>query len=507
MPIGIDRYIDITSGRAAGNPVPRRELILRVFTTNERVPTGSIVTSSSLDDVTSYFGSGTDEANRAAFYFGFVSKQVTSPRRIDFARWANADTAPQVFGQAVTATVADFAAISDGSIVVTLGGTVADLTGIDFSSATTFADVASTLQTAIRTGTGTVFTAATVTYDAVRAAFNFVGGETGANTITVAAGTAGTDISDDIGWRGLNAIISAGVVAETPVDSVTNSANVNNNFGSFAFVTGLSIDQVEAIATWNNAQNVRFQYHVSVLSADAQTYSQRLITLSGTGLTLAGPAGEFHELIPSAVLASTDFSRPNASQNYMYQTAALNPSVSDSDTANSLDALRVNYYGSAQTAGQILSLYQRGFLMGPVTAPLEFGTYANEQWLKDAITSELLTLLLAVGRVSANSEGEAQVTATIQNIIDGESDGGTATTNGVISVGRTLTNAERVVVTDLTGDPAAFLQVESLGYWLNVDIRSETNTQSGLQEFFADYTLIYARDTVIRRVEGSNILI
>ena len=508
MPLDIRRYIDITSSRAAGNVTPRRELILRVFTTNELVPTGGIVTSSDLDGVINHFGSGTPESDRASFYFGFIGRQGTRARRIDFARWTNVDVAPRIFGQAVTSTVADFVAISDGSLVVTIGGVVADLTGIDLSSVATFADVAAALQTAIRTGTGTVFTAATVTYDAVRQAFVFTGGETGANVISISAGTAGTDISDDIGWRGLTAIISNGAVAETPVDAVSNAAGMNNNFGSFAFITSLSMDQIETISEWNHAQNVRYQYHVPVLEADAATLAGRLVArFSGTGMTLAGPAGEFHELIPSAILASSDYSRLGASQNYMYQTPAATATVTDATTANALDALRVNYMGSLQTAGQTSSIYQRGFMTGPTNAPLEFGTFANEQWLKDAIAASLLTLLTSVGRVSANATGEAQVTATIQSVIDGPGDGGTATTNGVFSIGRVLTPAERVTVTDLTGDPNAFLQIQTLGYWLDVSVQRETNPNSGLEESFASYTLIYARDTVIRRIEGADILV
>ena len=224
-------------------------------------------------------------------------------------------------------------------------------------------------------------------------------------------------------------------------------------------------------------------------------------------MTLAGESGEFHELLPSAIFASVDYSRPNASQNYMFQSASLTPTVSDNPTADALDALRINYYGSTQTAGQIRSFYQRGFLMGPTTAPLDIGVFANEQWIKDSIGSEIFSLVLALGAVSANQTGRAQVLSAIQNVIDGDLDAGSAVSNGVISVGRTLSNTERQVVTNLTGDPDAYLQVESLGYWLDAEVRNEVNSNSGLTENFVVYTLVYARDTVIRRVEGADILV
>lgn len=499
MPIPSNRYVEITSGVGAGTPVPRRELGLRLLSNNELIPTGSVLSFADSDSVADYFGSTSAESQRASFYFSFVSKQITQPQRIDFARWVNADVEPKIFGNTDAKLLATYTAISDGSIVVTIGGVAADLTGIDFSSDPDLATVATTLQTAIRTGTGTVFTAATVTYDAVRGSFNFVGGETGAATITVAEGTAGTDISALIGWRGLGVILSDGAEAETPTDAIRNAAQENNNFGSFASVDSLSQDQVEDLSEWNATQNNLFQYYVAVTQADASAYSTALIGNAGTGIVFTDGSGEFDELLPAAVLAAIDYSRRAASANFMFQASnGLTAKVSTSAVADNLDALRINYVGETQTAGQRRSFFQRGYLTGGSTSPVDMGIYANEQWFKDAAAAALLTLLESSTGVSANARGRAQVVGAVQPIID------EATVNGAISVGRILSNAERATVTSLTGDENAYQQVESIGYWIDSQILSETN--NGIQEFVAQYTLIYARDNTIRKVEGSHIL-
>ena len=506
MPIDQRRFINITSGVAAGSAVPRREFILRLFTTNEKVPTGGILDFNSVENVIDFFGGDSGEAMRATQYFGFVSKQVSSPGSISFSRWSETDSAPLIFGEPVEAALNDFTAISDGSLVIEIGGVVLSLEGLDLTTETSFSGVASVIQTAIQTGTGAVFTGSTVVYDAIRREFNFVGGEAGVNAISVSEGVSGSDISAILGWRGLTTVLSGGSIAESPLDAFVASTQLSNNFGSFAFIEGLSIEQIEEVARFNDTQNVLYQYNVPVIEADATAYNQALIGFSGTNVTLAGNADEFHELLPSAILASTDYSRPNASQNYMFQSdAALSPTVSEDATANALDALRVNYYGETQTAGQNRSFYQRGYLMGSNSDPLDIGVYANEQWLKDSIGSEVLSLIEGLGRVSANATGRAQVLGAIQNVITGNSDAGTAIVNGVISAGRTLSNTEQAAVTQLSGDPTAYLQVESIGYWLDADVRSEIN--NGINEFFIDYTLIYARDTVIRSVEGRNILV
>ena len=44
--------------------------------------------------------------------------------------------------------------------------------------------------------------------------------------------------------------------------------------------------------------------------------------------------------------------------------------------------------------------------------------YANEQWLKSAATAALLTLLLSLTEIAANKQGNAQLTATMQTVID-----------------------------------------------------------------------------------------
>ena len=500
MPISQSRYIDITSGVGGGSPVPRRELIARLFTTNELVPTGGVVSFSNAEAVSTYFGAASEESSRATYYFGFVSKQVTSPQRIDFASWVSADAEPKIFGATGGQSVASYTGISDGSLVLTIGTTVLDLTGLDFSAASSLADVATVLQAGIRTGTGTVFTGATVAFDATRGSFNLVGGETGAATIAIDEGSAGTSVSALIGWDSLTAILSSGATAQEPVEAASDSAQVNNNFGSFTFMQGLSDDQITAVSSWNHTQNVVFQYHVSTLEADASDFFDALNGFSGTGLTLRGQSGEYHEMLPMAVLASTDFSRRAASQNYMFQRdARLTATASTDALADALDAVRTNYYGETQTAGQLRAFYQRGYLMGGANAPIDMGIFANEQWFKDAAAAELLTLLEVSPGVSASDIGRGQILGSVQSVIE------QATINGTISAGRTLNTSTRQLITSLTGDENAFQQVETIGYWIDAQITSDT--VNGIEEFTAQYTLIYARDTTIRKVEGSHILV
>lgn len=502
MAISIRRYVDITSGVGAGASVRRRELVTRVFTVNPLVPTAAMVEFTSADDVAAYFGSTSEEYSRAAFYFAWVSKNIRRAKKIGFARWVDAAVAPVAYGVKGAQSLAGWQAISAGAFSLTLEADTLAVSGLDFSAAASLSDVAAVIQTGIRAaGTGDLWDLATVAWDATAARFILTGGETGAAAIAITAGISG-DIASRAGWLA-GAIVSAGSGAETITDTLAASAEADNNFGAFLFTNSaaLTMDEVVEAATWNATHNVMYQFHARVAAADAATWSAAVLGLAGCGLTLASPvAGEYPEMVPGMILAATDYSARNAVQNYMFQQFGLTPSVTTNTGADAYDPLRVNYYGRTQTAGQTIDFYQRGVLMGGATAPVDMNTFANEQWLKDAAASAILTLLLALAKVSANASGRAQLMTILQSVV------AEALANGAISVGKDLTTTQKLYIAEITGDPDAWRQVQSIGYWLDVVMQSYTTTDSRI-EWKAVYTLVYSKDDTIRSVDGTHVLI
>lgn len=155
---------------------------------------------------------------------------------------------------------------------------------------------------------------ATVDYMASYNGLNFggfflAGGANGivSNPLIVEAGGGGTDItvSGLLGWipeitivngASINgAIWSSGSAAETITETLTNSANASNNFGSFTFLTNLnlSLQNVHDAAIWNLDQNVMYMYSVAVTPANANAWSSQtapgLGAVGGVGLTLSPP--------------------------------------------------------------------------------------------------------------------------------------------------------------------------------------------------------------------------
>lgn len=502
MALSFTRYVDITSGVGAGAAVANRELIGRIFTDNILLPPGSFIEFTTIEQVGNYFGTDSVEYARAAFYFAWISKNIRNPNKISFARWVDTAVAPMIFGAplATDVTLTFLKTITTGAFSLTLGGDTQVISGLNFSSANSLADVATAIQTAIRAETGTQWTAATVVYNSLDNSFDFVGGSAVAANVIVAAPGTGTDISNDLGWLSTQGAIWAyGSLVETITDTLTASASASNNFGSFVFLPTLDLDEITEAAIWNDGQNVLYQYCIPVTSSNYVATSAAILGYGGCGMTLAPLATEFPEQVPMMILAATDYNAVNSVQNYMYQVFPLTPSVSDDGIADALDIARVNYYGVTQQAGRLLSFYQRGYLTGQQTDPLDMNTYANEQWLKDAAGVAIMTLLLDLLKISANAQGIAQILTILQSVID------LALRNGTISVNKLLTQAQKLYIGQISGDPAAWRQVQSSGYWITAQVQQVVINNA--TEYQIVYLLIYSKDDIVRKVIGTHVLI
>jgi len=286
----------------------------------------------------------------------------------------------------------------------------------------------------------------------------------------------------------------------------TYSVNTVSTFtlGAISIAASLPIQlsEIESAATWNNSlsPNNQFLFSVATSTANASAWAAALATTGGVCATLLSPqSGAYPEMEPMAIEAATDYTARNAVQNYMFQQFNDTASVTTSAQAAIYDALLVNYYGVTETAGQNLSFYQPGVMFGLATQPSDIGVYVNELWLKDAIQASIMTLLLSVAQVPANSTGQAMLTAQILSIVQ------QALFNGTISVGKTLTSTQKLYITQATGSATAWQQVQTSGYWLNVVILPYVT--DGITEYKAVYTLIYSKADSIRLVIGQDILI
>lgn len=505
--ISQSRYVSIVSGVGAGAVVPQRQLILRLITQNSTLPPGIVIQFGNATAVGAYFGQQSEEYFRALAYFSFISKSVLSPQLISYCRWVNTPIAPMVVGDAVAKNLTALAAVTAGTLTVNDGATPIAITALNLSTATTLTQVATLLQTALRTTSDSQLLTATVTYNTNTNQFVITGSTTGAGSLSVTATGLSTDVSQLLGLATGGTVLVAGQAADVPATAIAKSAAISTNFGTFAYCTPASPLQntdIANIASWNNGQNNMYMYTVATPLSNLATLYALVSGYSGCALSVISTTqpNDYVEQSPAEILAATNYANPNATQNFMfYQFPNRNIVVTDDNTANTCDASRGNYIGATQSAGSVLAFYQRGILCGGSSAAVDMNTYANEMWLKSAISAQILSLLLNVPIVPASPIGQGQILGVIQSQVD------LAKTNGTISPGKPLSTVQQLYITQVSGDTNAWRQVQNIGFWLNVTFSSYTNTNTQLTEWQANYTLIYSKQDAIRLVEGSDILI
>lgn len=502
MAISQSKYVMITSGVGGAAAVNARELIARYFTNSAKVPVNAALEFSTLSDVGVFFGTESQEYQVAVNYFGFVNKYLRSPRKISFYRLALNGTAPFLYATEAPATIAQLKTITDGGMIINMGGVSYSLSSIDLSSAADYAAVATAIQTAIRANTagGALWTDATVTFSPLDSAFILTGGEVGSSAIVAAtAPTAGTDLSAALKWNIASApLLSQGSPAQTLTDTLNQSADVSNNFGSFSFLSSLNNEQVVEVSQWTQTQNIRYMFIQRVTPEDYATLQPLVSSFDGVSLEYdAITDNSYNFVIPAAILASTDFERVNGTVSYMYtQFSGMPVGVDTTSLSDTLDNLRINYYGATQQAGQLVAFYQPGMLQGSVA---DQGVYANEMWLKDAMTTTFLNQLIATNKWPANKQGVAIGTALAQDVIE------TARLNGTISPGKELTAVQKAYISQITGNEDAWREVYFNGCYFTAEIVQET--QNGQNIFVFKYLLVYSKGDAVRKVDGTHALI
>lgn len=502
MAISQSKYVIITSGVGGAAAVTARELIARLITDSAKTPVNVALEFSTLADVGAFYGTESKEYKAASVYFGFVNKYQRAPRKISFARFAPEGSAPFIYATQKAAPMANFKAVTNGAMTLNMGGAAFTLTGLNFSAAADYATIASTLQTAVRANEagGNLWTQAAVAFNASDGTFSLTGGESGENVVLAAAAPAsGTDVSGLLGWNTAAApILSNGSEAQTAVETLDALSDISNNFGSFAFLTELTNTQIEDIAQWTQAQNVKYMFVQRVTPDNYTQLQPQVESFSGVSLEYdAITDNSFSFVIPMAIMASTDYERVNGSVGYMYtQVPGVPVNVADTELSNKLDEARVNYYGATQQAGQLVAFYQPGFLQGEI---LDQGVFANEVWLKDAMTVQFLNQLIASPKWPANNQGVAIGTALAQDVIE------RAKRNGTISAGKELTAVQKAYITTITGNENAWREVYLNGAYFTASIVSET--QNGQQIFVFKYLLVYSKGDQVRKVDGTHTLI
>ena len=185
LPRSVDVQVSVSSPQT--EQATALDLACLVTSTGDLpIGAGRFKVYASADDVITDFGTTSQAYYAARDFFS----QPTHPKEFGIAQ---AFTAPQsgtlTCGQG--GALESFTSIEDGSFAVTIDSVSYNVTGCDFSDATSMTDVSSVIQTAITTAGG----AAGVTHDGQRFIFTSASTGDGSNVSVLTSAASGSDIS------------------------------------------------------------------------------------------------------------------------------------------------------------------------------------------------------------------------------------------------------------------------------------------------------------------------
>ena len=207
-------------------------------------------------DYATQLTSGTDAYSWCSTLWG----QNLSPSKAYIGRWVSAATGSQFIVPDYDTTLATWTAVTDGDLRITDGTNDDDLTGLDFSSATSLADVAQVIETAIQAiAVPTITGLDTATFepdsqDRWRLTHSVTGAAAPSLTMQQLPAGAGTDISTAAFLSTATGFNQAGLDAEGLDDAL--AAVLAKTTEPFSFCErGGSIAQQVDFATAVNAQS------------------------------------------------------------------------------------------------------------------------------------------------------------------------------------------------------------------------------------------------------------
>lgn len=443
-----------------------------LLTDNALCPFPQLLAFPSADTVGSYFGLDSDEYKLAINYFLGYDNSYRKPEVLYFAKRCSSAFGASLIGAKVTAKLADFKAVTNGSLTMSLNDSTVALTSIDLSSATSLSDVA----TAVQTKLASAVSNSTVVYSSVTKGFVVTNGTTGdTSTIDYATASAsGTDIAEMMGLlASQGGIVSHGSGVLTPSQVMTSVIEQSKNWVSFTCVDAMSSDEILAYAEWTNSQGVSFLFSswVSTSAASAKSVKSAIDEAMYSGTSVVYGTAEYAVFIMSEA-ASIDWNRRQGVINFAFKSqSGLAAIVTDGLEASDLETAGVNYYGRWATRNPEFVFMYNGAVSGDYRW---LDAWVNAIWLRATVQISCMDGLKVAGRVPYNELGYTQIAAWLQDPIN------SAITNGVIDAGIVLNEKQKAELYIEAGEDITE-QLFTEGYYFKIEdpgavVRAERGT-------------------------------
>jgi hypothetical protein len=461
-----------------GTPLALNSVFL---TADTSIPIGTVQAFASAAAVAAWFGSQAPETLLANIYFSGTDISTQIPAVLYFAQFNGAAVAGYLRGASVAAkTLTQIQGLA-GTITLTIDGVSTVSEAINLSAASSFSNAAALIQTALQGGTPN--NTATVTYDALRAAFVVTSPTTGASSSigfpTVDSLTTGLNLTAAAG-----AVQSAGAVTAVPATLMATIAGAQQNWAVFMTVAEQILTVKEAFAAWVQTTNKRYAYACQDSDASPTTnpnatgsFGNIVAAAEMDGIEVIYDNGLFNT-VPGAIAAffcayaaSINLTATNGNTTAAFRgQAGLVPQVTDITTYTNLKANGYNAYCSFATSTQQFQEYQPGSISGEF---LWANAYLNQIYLNSQLQQAGMNLLKQIPALPYAQRGKALIRSAFSDPINA------GLNFGSIVAGVNLSAAQIAEVNNAAGVNIA-TTLQQTGWYLQIlDAQPNVRTARG----------------------------
>ena len=414
-----------------------------LLSTNALIPMSApVMQFANADSVGEYFGLESDEYKAASIYFLGYNNSFSKPRHLMIARRVNAAVGAYLRGASISADLAAIKLVTAGTLNVTINGTDIALTGVDFSSVTSFSDAASVLQTALQADLAST----TVEYSSLTNAFTVHSPSTGENeTITYATGT----IADLFKFKDTDgAILSQGSDALTTTENMALIKAKTQNWVSFT--TLYEADQTEhlGLSAWASSQGIEYLYvgwtaeAGLLVQGNTNTIADKIKAAEYGATLLVYDNVDVATFVLGSV-ASINWERYQGTINFAFKSVdGVAATVTTQADADVLLSRGVSFMGNFATRNDSFTFMYNAAMFG------RYGyvdAFVNTIWFKNVMQLSIMDGLTSAGRVPYNDRGYTLIRAWLQDPIN------RAVNNGTIDAGVQMSEKQKAQVYNETG--------------------------------------------------------
>lgn len=427
------------------------------------------------------FGTNTTEYQQVNKYFSRLSKTGLAPDKVVIVNWFKSGVASKIIGDKAP-ELASLVALTNTSFKVKVNGTETTISSLDFSSATSYSDIATIIQTALISE----FTNATCVYNTQSKSFIATIGQIVADqTLEL------TEDNDKI--FGNKPQVSNSVVAETFKDLCDRI--YHSNCSGFAITTLETLliqdvyDSVEWLQTVNRGQTYNSMLKLVFNFNDLDTIEEmqeHLKELNYTGYSMCyDPYNEYVNILDCSIGASVDLAQNDAAISFDFQPASGYTSITEygnvvdyqdgkinSTIYHNIKNMKVNFVYSLGVGIQKTIIYGCGLENG------NFGkesTQLNENWIEKQLQVQVVNAFISLNKISLQGEKANNILTTlIGKVLESNID------NGVIAKKGILKEEDKLSIIQATGVQDAPSAVESNGYFFVIKSIDTTNQRANV---------------------------